>query len=310
MAYCQDEMKVVTEHTSARQEENETPGSKKIKNPIKAKASVGDSYKDFIDNNAKDAEEIEERPNNPSQEVEQVLRGAQQTPAAPEVSNRVKNRKNRCLKENNETTQDTTEEKDIATVRNEELETTPDEDQATPTTKAKMNYDDMDNGHINGSEALNVMGAHDKSADNWDTPDHPVNRKMTERNNEEEDIMTEETSRRSPGDKMTSKILKNGAMNKTLEVGTYDKPKNNDKTSENKDEGNFDHEKDIGFHDNSTQSEGNDEEQIVGDKMLTTHKPMCVRWILKEFLVLKDRIETLEDMELDQQEETKDVSRN
>ena len=97
LAGCQDEIEVVTESTSARQEENETQGSKKIKIPLKAKTGVMDISEDFVtlkpdstgagivDNHAKDAEENEERPNcpnHPRPEIDQVLH-----PAAPEVSN-------------------------------------------------------------------------------------------------------------------------------------------------------------------------------------------------------------------------------
>jgi hypothetical protein len=172
-----------------------------------------------------------------------------------------------------------------------------------------MNNDEMDNDPINVSEASDVKGAHARSTDNGDTPDHPLNRKMTKRNNEEEDVLTEETSKRSPGDKITSKILKNGAMNKKLDEREYDKPQNDDNASENKDEEKLDYRQDTGVDDNSIKSGGNDEEHIEGVDASTHHKSMCERWFLKKFLVLKNRIKRLEDMALKQQKETKGVSR-
>eukprot|EP00090_Calanus_glacialis_P023375 TRINITY_DN36059_c0_g1_i1.p1 TRINITY_DN36059_c0_g1~~TRINITY_DN36059_c0_g1_i1.p1 ORF type:complete len:2018 (-),score=588.94 TRINITY_DN36059_c0_g1_i1:318-5702(-) len=51
VASCQDEIEVVTEPTSAQTKENETPGSKKIKIPLKAgkaKAGLVDIYQDFV----------------------------------------------------------------------------------------------------------------------------------------------------------------------------------------------------------------------------------------------------------------------
>ena len=48
VASCQDEIEVVTEPTSAQPKENETPGSKKIKIPLKAKAGLVDIYQDFV----------------------------------------------------------------------------------------------------------------------------------------------------------------------------------------------------------------------------------------------------------------------
>ena len=69
-----------------------------------------------------------------------------------------------------------------------------------------------------------------------DTPDHPVNRKTNKRNNEGEDVLTEETTNRSPDEKITSKIPKDGVINKKMVKWEYDKPPNDDNASENKDE--------------------------------------------------------------------------
>ena len=62
------------------------------------------------------------------------------------------------------------------------------------------------------------------------------NRKTTKRNNEGEDVLTEETTNRSPDEKITSKIRKDGVINKKMVKWEYDKPPNDDNASENKDE--------------------------------------------------------------------------
>jgi hypothetical protein len=173
VAKCQDVIEVVTEHTSAREEENETPGSKKIKNPLEANAKGGDSYEDFVDNNAKNAEENEERPNcpnNPSTDTEQVPTLAPQTPAAQEVSN---TRKNRKLEGNDETKETTAGKENTATTNIEELEVNPTVEPATSMTKARMYIDDRDNAPDDVTEAINVKGAHTKSNRYGDTPAQP-----------------------------------------------------------------------------------------------------------------------------------------
>ena len=114
-----------------------------------------------------------------------------------------------------------------------------------------------------------MKGAHARSTNNGDTTDPPVNRKMTRKDNKGEDVLTEETTKRSPGNKITSKILKDGAINKKMDEREYDKPPNDDNASENKDEEKSDYRPDTGVGDNSTKSGGHNEEHIERDDAST-----------------------------------------